>query len=95
MGERQGEKTRVPSLHGSYLAIIPFRPSVSSLLQLALGQWKGHFFLIIQNDGAKLANATLRLIPQQRQGEIIDQTLVKKVVDSFVSLGLDVGDPNK
>src|SRR5258708_701292 len=63
--------------------------------QLALAQWKEHFFLVIQQDNAKLANATLRLIAQQRQGETIDQTLVKKVVDSFVSLGLDVADPNK
>lgn len=51
--------------------------------------------MVIQQDNAKLANATLRLIAQQRQGETIDQTLVKKVVDSFVSLGLDVADPNK
>jgi len=49
----------------------------------------------IQKDNAKLAAATLRLITQQRNGEIIDQGLVKKVVDSFVSLGLDIADPNK
>ena len=49
----------------------------------------------IQKDNAKLATATLRLIAQQRNGEIIDQGLVKKVVDSFVSMGLDNSDPNK
>lgn len=43
----------------------------------------------------KLTNAVLRLISQQRNGEIIDQGLIKKVVDSFVSLGLDSADPNK
>ena len=37
----------------------------------------------------------LRLITQQRNGEVIEQTLVKKVVESFVSLGLDSTDPNK
>ena len=49
----------------------------------------------IQKGNAKLATATLQLITQQRNGEIIDQGLVKEVVDSFVSMGLDNGDPNK
>ncbi|KAL7280169.1 hypothetical protein ACG7TL_006588 [Trametes sanguinea] len=43
----------------------------------------------------KLAGAILRLIERQRNGETIDQGLVKKVVDSFVSLGLDESDINK
>lgn len=64
-------------------------------MQLALAQWKAHFFLHIQRDNAKLAGAVLRLITQQRNGDVIDQGLVKKVVDSFVSLGLDNADPNK
>jgi cullin 1 len=51
--------------------------------------------LHIQKDNSKLSAATLRLITQQRNGETIDQGLVKKVVDSFVSLGLDNADPNK
>jgi cullin 1 len=49
----------------------------------------------IQRDNTKLTTATLRLITAQRNGESIDQGLVKKVVDSFVSLGLDIADPNK
>lgn len=64
-------------------------------LQLALAQWKTFFFLPIQKDNAKLTSAVLRLITQQRDGEVIDQGLVKKVIDSFVSLGLDNTDPNK
>ncbi len=32
---------------------------------------------------------------EQRNGEVIDQALVKRVVDSFVSLGLDDTDTNK
>lgn len=64
-------------------------------LQLALVQWKQNFFLHIQSKQHKLAGALLRLIERQRNGETIDQTLVKKVVDSFVSLGLDEGDINK
>ncbi|KAK0491562.1 Cullin [Armillaria novae-zelandiae] len=42
-----------------------------------------------------LSNGVLRLIERQRNGEMIDQGLVKKVVLSFVSLGLDNTDLNK
>ena len=58
-------------------------------------QWKQNFFLHVQSKHAKLANAILRLIEHQRNGDTIDQGLVKKVVDSFVSLGLDEADTNK
>ena len=44
---------------------------------------------------AKLINGVLWLITQQRNGEIIDQGLVKKVIDSVVSLGLDPNDPDE
>ena len=50
---------------------------------------------MVQQDNAKLINGVLRLINQQRNGEIIDQGLVKKVIGSLVSLGLDPKDPNK
>ncbi|KAI0726430.1 Cullin-domain-containing protein [Fomitopsis betulina] len=71
------------------------RKGVYPVYTLALVQWKQNFFLHIQSKQHKLAGALLRLIERQRNGETIDQTLVKKVVDSFVSLGLDEGDINK
>ncbi|TFK69401.1 ubiquitin-protein ligase [Pluteus cervinus] len=71
------------------------KKTVYQVYTLALAQWRAHFFLGIQQDHTKLASAVLKLITQQRNGEIIDQGLVKKVVDSFVSLGLDNADPNK
>ena len=37
----------------------------------------------------------LRLIEQRRNGDTIDQGLVKEDVDSFVSLGLDESNINK
>jgi len=46
-------------------------------------QWKDNFFRHVQSRNTKLANAILKLIEMQRNGETIDQTLVKKVVDSF------------
>ena len=63
--------------------------------QLSLVQWKNNFFIHVQSKNSKLAGAILRLIERQRNGQEIDQGLVKKVVDSFVSLGLDEADINK
>jgi cullin 1 len=64
----------------------------TQILQLALIQWHAIFFPHIQ---AKLTGAVLHLIERQRNGETIDQGLFKKVVDSFVSLGIDESDLNK
>ncbi|OSD07550.1 Cullin-domain-containing protein [Trametes coccinea BRFM310] len=71
------------------------RKGVYPVYTLALVQWKSNFFLHVQSKDQKLAGAILRLIERQRNGETIDQGLVKKVVDSFVSLGLDESDINK
>ncbi|KIK47207.1 hypothetical protein CY34DRAFT_74465 [Suillus luteus UH-Slu-Lm8-n1] len=71
------------------------RKGVYPVYTLALVQWKSNFFLHVQSKHTKLAGAILRLIERQRNGETIDQGLVKKVVDSFVSLGLDEADINK
>ncbi|EJD39951.1 Cullin-domain-containing protein [Auricularia subglabra TFB-10046 SS5] len=71
------------------------RKNVYTVYTLALVQWKTNFFLHIQSKNQKLANAILRLIELQRNGETIDQGLVKKVIESFVSLGLDEQDSNK
>ncbi len=53
------------------------------------------YSFLYQNKQTKLASAILRLIEDQRNGDVIDHSLVKKVVDSFVSLGLDDTDTNK
>ncbi|KAL0960626.1 hypothetical protein HGRIS_005657 [Hohenbuehelia grisea] len=71
------------------------RKGVYPVYTLALVQWKTNFFMHVQNKNTKLAGAILRLIEQQRNGDTIDQGLVRKVVDSFVSLGLDDADTNK
>ncbi|KAG7447775.1 Cullin-domain-containing protein [Guyanagaster necrorhizus] len=62
---------------------------------LCLAQWKSQLFLFIQTDNQKLAKAVLRLIERHRNGEMIDQRLVRNMVLSFVSLGLDNTDLNK
>ncbi|KAF8073803.1 Cullin [Lyophyllum atratum] len=71
------------------------RKGVYPVYTLALVQWKNNLFIPVQQKHMKLASAILRLIETQRNGDTIDQGLVKKVVDSFVSLGLDDSDPNK
>ncbi|KAG2009878.1 ubiquitin-protein ligase [Coprinopsis cinerea AmutBmut pab1-1] len=70
------------------------RKSVYPVYTLALVQWRTQLFIPIQRK-QKIVNALLRLIENQRNGDTIDQGLVKKVVDSFVSLGLDEADINK
>lgn len=49
----------------------------------------------MQGPNQKLSGAILQLIERERNGETIHQGLVKKVVDSFVSLGLDESDIGK
>ncbi|KAJ7599806.1 Cullin repeat-like-containing domain protein, partial [Mycena floridula] len=68
---------------------------VYQVYSLALAQWKIHFFEPIQKENSKLAGAILRLIERERNGDVIDQGLVKKVIFSFVSIGLDDTDPDK
>ena len=63
-------------------------------LKLCLVQWKINFFIPIQSNNSRLTGAILRLIEYKRNGQGINDGLVKKVVDSFVSLGLDEDDPN-
>ena len=73
----------------------PSSPATPTLLKLCLVQWKINFFIPIQNNNSKLAGAVLRLIDRQRNGHEIHQGLIKKVIDSFASLGLDEDDINK
>lgn len=40
-------------------------------------------------------DAVLKLVQKQRNGETIEHSQIKSVVDSFVSLGLDEADPSK
>ncbi|KAF9005696.1 Cullin-domain-containing protein [Hymenopellis radicata] len=59
---------------------------IHQVYTLALAHWKSHFFVHIQKDNSKLTGAVLRLIERQRNGDSVDQGLVKEVVLSFVSL---------
>jgi len=71
------------------------RKNVYTVYTLALVVWNDEMFKYIQAKNNKLANAILRLIERQRNGESINTGLIKQVVGSFVSLGLDEQDSNR
>jgi cullin 1 len=60
-----------------------------------LVKWGTNFLPHIQSDRSKFTRATLRLVERHRNGQEADQTLVKKVVDTLLSLGIDETDLQK
>ncbi|KAJ4294759.1 ubiquitin ligase (cullin) of SCF [Collariella sp. IMI 366227] len=59
---------------------------------LHLVQWRDVLFEQVHS---KVMDAVLKLVEKQRNGETIEHSQIKQVVDSFVSLGLDDGDTYK
>ncbi|QIX01125.1 hypothetical protein AMS68_006642 [Peltaster fructicola] len=68
------------------------KKDVYDIYTLHLVRWKEDMFGTTQN--AVMA-AVLRLVEKQRNGETIEQSKIKSVVDSFVSLGIDDADSTK
>ena len=65
---------------------------VYDVYTLHLVKWKDDFFEKVHG---KVMDAVLNLIEKQRNGETIEQSQIKSIVDSFVSLGLDENDSKK
>ncbi|KAI0008591.1 Cullin-domain-containing protein [Xylariaceae sp. FL0662B] len=59
---------------------------------LHLYQWRTELFTRVHE---KVMDAVLMLVEKQRNGETIEHSQIKQVVDSFVSLGLDEHDATK
>lgn len=59
---------------------------------LHLVQWRKVLFEKLSD---KVMDAVLKLVEKQRNGETIEYSQIKSVVDSFVSLGLDESDSSK
>lgn len=57
-------------------------------MQLALVAWKNNFFSHFSNnkDVSQLTQALLRQIEAQRNGENVDQTLMKGIIQSYGEL---------
>lgn len=68
------------------------KKNVYDVYTLHLVKWKDDFFMKVHQ---KVMAAVLNLIEKQRNGETIEQSQIKSVVDSFVSLGLDENDTTK
>lgn len=62
------------------------KKNVYDVYTLHLVKWKDDFFMKVHE---KVMEAVLNLIEKQRNGETIEQSQIKNIVDSFVSLGLD------
>ncbi|KDN34960.1 hypothetical protein RSAG8_12011, partial [Rhizoctonia solani AG-8 WAC10335] len=69
--------------------------NVHQVYILALVQWRDRLLYTIQSKDHRLVAALLKLIEKERNGEAIDTGLAKKVIDSFVTLGLNDNDQNK
>ncbi|KAI5284871.1 hypothetical protein KEM54_001005 [Ascosphaera aggregata] len=65
---------------------------VYDVYTLHLVRWRDDLFLKIEES---LMLAVLNLVEKQRNGETIEQTQIKAIVDSYVSLGLDQNDTSK
>ncbi|KAK2465214.1 hypothetical protein APHAL10511_002568 [Amanita phalloides] len=71
------------------------KQKIYQVYTLALVQWRDWLLGRMPKQQSKLAVAVLRLVERHRDGEIVDQGLIKNVVNSLVSLGIDDSDPDK
>ena len=68
------------------------KKDVYDVYTLHLVSWRQVFFDKVNKN---VMDAVLKMVKKQRDGETIEQSQVKSIVDSFVSLGLDETDTTK
>ncbi|KAF2736721.1 Cullin-domain-containing protein [Polyplosphaeria fusca] len=68
------------------------KKNIYDIYTLHLVRWKEDMFIGTQES---VMRSVLKLVEKQRNGETIEQSQIKSVVDSFVSLGLDESDSSK
>ncbi|KAL8961672.1 MAG: hypothetical protein Q9183_005272, partial [Haloplaca sp. 2 TL-2023] len=68
------------------------KKDIYDVYTLHLVRWREVLFMKV-ND--KVMAAVLQMVEKQRNGETIEQSQIKSIVDSFVSLGLDETDSTK
>lgn len=68
------------------------KKNIYDVYTLHLVQWRATLFNEVNG---KVMDAVLKMVEKQRNGETIEHSQIKSIVDSFVSLGLDEADPTK
>ena len=68
------------------------KKDIYDVYTLHLVKWKDDFFKKVNENVMK---AVLNLVEKQRNGETIEHSQIRSIVDSFVSLGLDENDSSK
>lgn len=68
------------------------KKNIYDIYTLHLVRWKEDMFTGTQE---QVMRSVLKLVEKQRNGETIEQSYIKSIVDSFVSLGLDESDNSK
>ncbi|KAI1976780.1 ubiquitin ligase (cullin) of SCF [Ophidiomyces ophidiicola] len=68
------------------------KKEIFDVYTLHLVKWREDFFKRVHEN---VMTAVLNLVEKQRNGETIEQSQIKSIVDSFVSLGLDENDTSK
>jgi cullin 1 len=68
------------------------KKNIYDVYTLHLVQWRVTLFDAVHD---KVMAAVLMMVEKQRNGETIEHSQIKNIVDSFVSLGLDEADPTK
>jgi cullin 1 len=68
------------------------KKAVYDVYTLHLVQWRINLFSKVHE---KVMAAVLKMVEKQRNGETIEHSQIKSIVDSFVSLGLDEADPTR
>ncbi|KAI9811869.1 MAG: hypothetical protein M1827_005220 [Pycnora praestabilis] len=68
------------------------KKNIYDVYTLHLVQWREILFLKVRDN---VMASVLRMVEKQRNGETIEQSQIKSIVDSYVSLGLDETDNTK
>ncbi|EKD18714.1 uncharacterized protein L3040_002140 [Drepanopeziza brunnea f. sp. 'multigermtubi'] len=68
------------------------KKNIYDVYTLHLVQWRMTLFNAVHD---QVMEAVLKMVERQRNGETIEHSQIKSIVDSFVSLGLDEADPTK
>lgn len=68
------------------------KKNIYDVYTLHLVQWRATLFEQVHE---KVMASVLKMVEKQRNGETIEHSQIKSIVNSFVSLGLDESDPTK